>query len=45
MRKQYSMQQCRVDLYRYRATLGERNFIERIKALTLLEEVLAVEIM
>ena len=34
-----------VDLQRYRATSGERNFIERIKAPIFLEEVLATEIM
>ena len=33
-----------VDLYRYRATSGERNFIERIKAPIFLEAVLAIEI-
>ena len=33
------------DLKRYRATSGERNLIERIKAPIFLEEVLAIEIM
>ena len=34
-----------VDLQRYRANSGEENFIEQIKAIILLEEVLTVEIM
>ena len=34
-----------VDLQRYRATSGERNFIERIKAPIFLDAVLAIEIM
>ena len=34
-----------VDLQRYRATSGERNFTERIKASIFLEAVLAIEIM
>ena len=34
-----------VDLYRYRATSGERNFIEGIKAPIFLEAVLAIKIM
>ena len=33
-----------VDLQRYRATAGERNFIEQIKAPIFLEAVLAIEI-
>ena len=33
-----------VQLKRYRATLGGRNFIERIKSPIFLEEVLAIEI-
>ena len=34
-----------VDLWRYRASSGERNFVERIKASIFLEAVLALEIM
>ena len=34
-----------VDLWRYRASSGERNFVERIKAPIFLEAVLAIEIM
>ena len=34
-----------VDLQRYRAKSGEENFIEQIKAIILLEEVLTIEIM
>ena len=34
-----------VDLQRYRANSGEENFIEQIKAIILLEEVLTIEIM
>ena len=34
-----------VDLKRYRATSGERKFIEQIKALIFLEAVLAIKIM
>ena len=34
-----------IDLLRYRPTSGERNFIERIKALIFLDAVLAIEIM
>ena len=33
------MQGCMVDLQRQRATSGERNFIEQIKALSFLEVV------
>ena len=39
------MQSQTVDLQRYRATSGERNFIKQIKAPIFLETVLAVEIM
>ena len=39
------MQGRMVDLQRYRAALGERNFIEQIKAPTFFEVVLAIEIM
>ena len=34
---------CMVDLQRYRATSGERNFIEQIKAPIFLEAVVAIE--
>ena len=34
-----------VESWRYRATSGEKNFIERIKAPIFLEEVLAIQIM
>ena len=34
-----------VDLWRYRVTLGKRNFIEQIKAPIFLEVVLAIKIM
>ena len=43
--QQYSMHGCMVHLLRYRATSGERNFIEQIKAPIFLEVVLAKEIM
>ena len=43
--QQYSMHGCMVDLYRNRATSGERNFIEWIKVPIFLEAVLAIEIM
>ena len=39
------MHGCMVDLLGYRATSGERNFIEQIKAPIFLEAVLAIEIM
>ena len=39
------MHGCMVDLYGYRATLRERNFIERIEAAIIMEADLAVEIM
>ena len=41
---QYSMQHHVVDLQRYRATSGERHFIEQIKAPISLEAVLATKI-
>ena len=44
-RQQYSMQGHIVGLQRYRATSGERNFIEQIKVQIFLQEVLAIEIM
>ena len=34
-----------VDLQRYRANSGEENFIEQIKAIILLEEVLTIEML
>ena len=34
-----------VDLQRYRTTLGQRNFIEKVKAPIFLEAILAIEIM
>ena len=37
------MQGHMVDLERYRATLGEGNFIERISVLIFLEKVLAIQ--
>ena len=43
--QKYSMQGHIVDLKRYRATSGERNFIEQIKAPIFLKAVLAIEIM
>ena len=43
--QQYFMQGHAVDLQRYRATSGERNFIEWIKIQIFLEAVLATEIM
>ena len=43
--KQYSVHGCKVDLQRYRATSGETNFIELIKAPIFLEADLAIEIM
>ena len=43
--QQYSIRGRMVDLYRNRATSGERNFIERIKAPIFLEAVLTIEIM
>ena len=36
---------CMLDLQRYRATQGERNYIERIKSPIFLEALLAIEIM
>ena len=39
------MQGSMVDLYRYRAALGERNFIEQIKASVFFEAVLVKVIM
>ena len=39
------MQGRMADLLRYRATSGERNFIERIKASIFLEAVLAIDVM
>ena len=43
--QQYFMQGHAVDLQRYRATSGERNFTEWIKIQIFLEAVLATEIM
>ena len=43
--QQYSINGHMIDLLRYRPTSGERNFIERIKALIFLDAVLAIEIM
>ena len=43
--QKYSMEGHMVDLKRCRATSGERNFIEHIKAPIFLEAVLAIEIM
>ena len=39
------MHERMVDLWRYRAPSGERNFVERIKVPIFLEAVLATEIM
>ena len=43
--EKYSIHASMVDLLGYRATSGERNFIDRIKASIFLEAVLAIEIM
>ena len=40
--QQYYMQGCMVDLWRYKATLRERNFKKRIKAPTFLDVALAM---
>ena len=44
-KSQYSMHGRIVDLWRYRATSGKRNFIERIKVPIFLETVLAIDMM
>ena len=41
----YALQGHMVELQRYRATPGEKNFLEQIMTPIFLEEVLAIEIM
>ena len=45
MRQQYSIHGFMVDLQRYRATSGEKNFLEKIKTPIFLEAVLVKEMM